>query len=154
MLFFNKTNLKMKLFLKRKFKGDKYTIGDLYIDEVLFCNTIEDKVRNLPAFCPNTPKWVKCNCKEKVYAETAIPAGTYNVILEVSSKFKKVLPQIQNVPHFLGVLIHSGNTEKDSAGCIIVGKNTVMGKVLESKVTLTALMEKLEQADSITITIE
>lgn len=144
----------MELLLKRKFKGEKYTIGDLYIDGVFFCNTIEDKVRELPATCPNTPKWIMCKCKEKVMHETAIPAGTYKVTLGESPKFKRILPIIHNVPHFLGILIHTGNTEEHSSGCIIVGQNTVKGKVLYSKVTMAALMAKLEQADKITITIK
>lgn len=143
----------MKLLLKRKFKGEKYTIGDLYIDGEFFCNTIEDKVRELPEKCPNTPKWIMCKCKEKVMHETAIPAGTYKVTLGESPKFKRILPVIHNVPHFLGILIHTGNTEEHSSGCIIVGKNTAKGKVLHSKVTMAALMEKLEKADEIEIEI-
>ena len=144
----------MELYLKRKFKGEKYTIGDLYIDGELFCNTIEDKVRELPERCPNTPKWLMCKCREKVIHETAIPAGTYKVTLDESPKFKRILPRLHNVPHFLGILIHTGNTEEHSSGCIIVGKNTVKGKVLYSKVTMAALMQRLKKADKITITIE
>ena len=144
----------MELLLKRKFKGEKYTIGDLYIDGEFFCHTIEDKVRNLPEKCPNTPKWLMCKCKEKVMHETAIPAGIYKITLGESPKFKRILPIVHNVPHFLGILIHTGNTEEHSSGCIIVGKNTVKGKVLYSKVTMAALMKRLESADKITITIE
>lgn len=144
----------MKLLLKRKYKGEKYTIGDLYIDGVFFCNTIEDPVRNLALSCPNTPKYLGCKCKEKVYAQTAISAGTYKVTLGESPRFKRTLPILHDVPHFLGVLIHTGNTEEDSAGCIIVGRNTQKGKVLHSKVTMAALMEILETAGNITITIE
>lgn len=143
----------MKLLLKRKFKGDTYTIGDLYIDGVFFCNVIEDKVRILPLFCLNTQKGLTCSCKEKVYTETAIPAGTYKVTMEYSPRFQRVFPYLHNVPHFIGILIHSGNDEKDSAGCLIVGKNTVKGKVLESKATLEKLMEILNKARSITIEI-
>jgi hypothetical protein len=144
----------MELLLKRKFKGEKYTIGDLYIDGEFFCNTIEDKVRELPKKCPDTSKWIMCKCKEKVMHETAIPTGTYKVTLGESPKFKRILPVIHNVPHFLGILIHTGSTAEDSSGCIIVGRNTVKGKVLYSKETMAALMERLEKADTITITIE
>lgn len=143
----------MKLLLKRKYKGDTYTIGDLLIDGVFFCNVIEDKVRVLPTLCPNTAKGLACTCKEKVYAQTAIPAGSYKVTMEYSPRFKRVLPYIHTVPHFIGILIHSGNDEKDSAGCLIVGNNTMKGKVLESKVTLEKLMEILNKAGSITIEI-
>ncbi|NDW10961.1 DUF5675 family protein [Dysgonomonas sp. 520] len=143
----------MKLLLKRKFKGENYTIGDLYIDGVFFCNTIEDKVRDLPAICPDTPKWQSCKCEGKVYAQTAIPAGIYKITLEKSPKFNRILPLLHNVPHFLGILIHAGNTERDSAGCIIVGKNTVKGKVLQSKDALEALMKMLENKKDISIEI-
>lgn len=112
----------MKLTLNRKFKGQTYTIGDLSIDGKFFCNTIEDAVRELPATCPDTPRGRSCTCKEKVYSKTAIPAGTYKVTLQYSPKYKKKMPYLHDVPHFLGILIHSGNTEGDSAGCIIVGK--------------------------------
>ena len=133
----------MKLTLNRKFKGQTYTIGDLSIDGKFFCNTIEDAVRELPATCPDTPRGRSCTCKEKVYAKTAIPAGTYKVTLQYSPKYK----------HFLGILIHSGNTEVDSAGCIIVGKNTVKGKVLESRTTFQKLYAILESERDITIQI-
>ena len=143
----------MKLLLKRKFKGETYTIGDLYIDGKFFCNTIEDKVRNLPKSCPNTPKGISCSCKEKVYAETAIPTGIYKVIMNVSPKFGRVLPRLLDVPHFIGILIHSGTTEKSSAGCIIVGENTVKGKVLNSKATSDKLNTILAKEKEITIEI-
>lgn len=143
----------MKLLLKRKFKGETYTIGDLYIDGKFFCNTIEDKVRELPVTCPNTPKGVSCTCKGKVYAETAIPAGIYKVIMNVSPKFGHALPRLLNVPHFIGIPIHSGTTERSSAGCIIVGENTVKGKVLNSKVTSDKLNAILAKEKEITIEI-
>lgn len=144
----------MKLLLKRKFKGETYTIGDLYVDGVFFCNVIEDKVRNLPVTCPNTSKGLSCTCKEKTYAETAIPGGTYKVTMEYSPRFKRVLPYLHNVPHFIGILIHSGNDEKDSAGCLIVGFNTVKGKVLQSRVTSDKLNTILSTQKEITIEIK
>ena len=66
---------------------------------------------------------------------------------------KKKMPYLHDVPHFLGILIHSGNTEVDSAGCIIVGKNTVKGKVLESRTTFQKLYAMLESERDITIQI-
>ena len=143
----------MKLTLKRIFKGETYTIGKLYIDGGYFCDTIEDTVRELPQTCPNTPKGVVCKCKEKVYAETAIPAGTYKVTMEYSPRFKRRFPYLHNVPHFLGILIHSGNTAEESSGCVIVGLNKVKGKVLESRVTLDALIKRIEGQKDLTITI-
>lgn len=143
----------MELLLKRKFKGGNYTIGDLYVDGRLFCNTIEDVTRPLPARCPDTSRGESCTCKEKVYAMTAIPAGTYRITFEYSPKYKRRMPYLHDVPHFLGILIHWGNTEKDSAGCIIVGKNTVKGKVLESKATFQQLYALIEKEKEITIQI-
>lgn len=143
----------MRFYIKRIFKGSSYTIGKLYIDGEFFCDTIEDVVRNLPAVCPNTPHGRDCMCKEKVYARTAIPAGTYKVTMEYSPRFKRRLPYLHDVPHFLGILIHSGNTDADSAGCIIVGRNTVKGKVLESRATLDKLISRIEDEKDITIEI-
>ena len=143
----------MKLTLNRKFRGSTYTIGDLSINGKFFCNTIEDTVRKLPAVCPNTPNGCSSTCKEKIYARTAIPAGTYKVTLQYSPKYKKKMPYLHDVPHFLGILIHSGNTEVDSAGCIIVGNNVVKGKVLESRATFQKLYSILESAADITIQI-
>lgn len=142
----------MKLLLKRKFKGT-YTIGDFYIDGVLFCNTIEDETRTLPPLCSDTMQGIGCRCKEKKYAQTAIPCGTYKVTMTYSPRFKRLLPYLHNVPHFLGILIHSGTTEGDSAGCIIVGKNSVKGKVTESRVTLDKLIAILSKEKDVTIEI-
>ena len=144
----------MKLTLKRIFQGETYTIGKLYLNGKYFCDSIEDTIRELPPTCPDTPKWIACKCQEKVMHETAIPAGTYKVTMEYSPKFKRKLPYLHNVPHFLGILIHSGNTAQSSSGCIIVGKNKVKGQVLESRVTLEALIKRIEGQKNITITIE
>lgn len=133
--------------------GPTYTIGDLYIDGVFFCNTIEDVVRQLPAVCPNTPKGRNCACPQKKYAETAIPAGTYKVTIEYSPRFKRRLPCLHDVPHFIGILIHSGNTAEDSAGCIIVGFNTVKGKVTNSRATSDKLNAILAKEKDVTIRI-
>ena len=143
----------MKLLLKRKFFGKTYTIGDLYVDDAFFCHTVEDKVHNLPATCPDTPKGHNCTCKEKVYGETAIPAGTYKVTVEYSPRFKRNLPRLHDVPHFIGILIHSGNTAKDSAGCIIVGNNTAKGTVTNSRATSDKLNRLLAGEKDITIEI-
>lgn len=143
----------MKLKLKRKYQGKTYTIGDLLIDGHFFCNTIEDVIRNLPTQCPDSLHGKSCNCTEKKYGETAIPAGIYRVTMEYSPKFKRVLPYLHDVPHFSSILIHSGNSEKDSAGCIIVGMNTMKGKVLDSRKTSDALNQILMQEKDVVIEI-
>lgn len=128
----------MKLRLERIYKANTYTIGKLYIDNIYFSDVLEDVVR---------PKGVK------VYGETAIPAGEYKVILNVSNRFKCLMPLLLNVPMFEGIRIHSGNTDKDTHGCLLVGKNTVKGKVTESKKTFEQLMQKLDGQKNITIDI-
>lgn len=143
----------MKLILKRKYLGDKYTVGDLFIDGKFFCNTIEDTVRELPATCPYTPKGQSCKCNGKVYAQTAVPAGIFKVSMEYSPRFKRKLPLLHNVPHFIGILIHSGNDETASAGCLIVGNNTIKGKVTESRTTSDKLNAILSKETQITIEI-
>ena len=135
----------MKLNLKRIFKGESYTIGRLYIDNIYFCDTVEDKCRDLSK-------------EAKVYGETAIPEGTYSVIVNISPRFKRDLPRLLDVPYFEGILIHAGNTAKDSHGCILVGENKQKGMVLNSRKYETSLVktlkESLNQGDTISITIE
>lgn len=133
----------MRLTLDRFYKGSNYTIGRLYIDGVYFCDTLEDTVRDLPE-------------EEKIYSQTAIPAGTYRITLNVvSPKYSQRksydwcggrLPRLLNVPFFDGILIHAGNTAKDSAGCILVGENKEKGKVLNSMATLKRLYSKLQSS--------
>ena len=124
----------MKLTLIRKYKKEDYTIGHLYIDGKLFCDVLEDRVREL-----NT-------LEDKVYGKTAIPEGVYQVKLTYSPRFKKILPEILNVQFFSGIRIHAGNTAEDSEGCILVGENKVKGKVINSKKTLEKLMKILKSA--------
>lgn len=128
----------MIITLRRIAFKPKYTIGKLYIDGNYVCDTIEDTDRNLDDSM--TEEEIK---KKKVYGETAIPYGTYPVRITYSNKFKKMLPLVENVKGFSGIRIHSGNTEKDSLGCIIVGKNKKVGMVLDSRVTMDKLMNIL-----------
>lgn len=143
----------MNLTLNRIFKGPDYSIGKLYIDGEYFCDTLEDPVRTLPACCPNTSEGIPCACPGKVYARTAIPAGAYKITMENSPRFKRVLPLLHDVPHFLGVLIHAGNDADDTAGCILVGSNKAKGKVLESRAASDRLNALLKKEREITITI-
>lgn len=133
----------MELLLKRRFLGERYTIGTLFIDGERFSDTLEDRVRN-----------IEKDGKGKVYGETAIPAGRYKVIVSRSPRFKRDLPRLLNVPHFEGILIHRGNTEKDTHGCILVGENKIKGKVVNSTPYEKKLVAMLKKEDSIYITIE
>lgn len=139
----------MKLTLKRLYKKNDYTIGKLYIDGEYFCDTLEDKDRGLTSTM--TKEQVK---GIKVPAKTAIPTGVYKVILNMSPRFKKILPLLVNVLGYSGVRIHSGNIHQHTEGCILVGYNTAKGQVLKSKSTMTKLMAILQKQTSITITIQ
>lgn len=135
----------MKIEVKRIFKASDYTIGELSVNNNYLCDTLEDRVR---------PEG------EKVYGETAIPAGTYTVILSYSNRFKKVMPEIQNVPNFTGVRIHCGNSSKDTEGCLLVGKwdGKTENWISDSKNSYNKLYPLLEEAfnkkENITITIK
>ena len=132
----------MKLTLKRRYLGTTYTIGSLFIDGQYFCDTLEDKVRD-------TNRNGRFDSGEtKVQNETAIPYGTYQVVVSLSPKFKRNLPRLLSVPSFDGVLIHRGNTDKDSSGCILVGENKVKGKVINSTQYEVKLVEILTAAQN------
>lgn len=123
----------MKIELTRRFIGSAYTIGTLSIDGVRFCDTLEDRVRDLAR-------------EAKIKGETAIPCGIYPVIVNVSPKFGRELPRLLDVPFFEGILIHRGNTAADSAGCILVGENREKGRVLNSTPYEVALVAKIKEA--------
>lgn len=153
----------MKLRLKRVACKTQYTIGNLYVDGSYFCDTLEDKDRGLDDGM--TAERIKA---VKVAQETAIPTGTYGVTMNVQSpRFKNktqyafckgYLPRLLNVKGFDGILIHIGNTQKDSAGCILVGENKVVGQVINSTATFKKLYGVLDTAnkkgEKISITIE
>lgn len=142
----------MELLVKRIAKRNTYTIGKLYINGEYFCDTLEDTDRNL-----SSKMSVSEISKKKIYGRTAIPTGTYTVIWNYSNKFRKMMPLLMNVPGYAGVRIHAGNTDKDTLGCILVGKNTQVGKVLESRVYTNKLYTILNKAcnnEKVTLTIQ
>lgn len=148
----------MNLKLERRWPCPDYTIGRLSVDGTYFCDTLEDTVRDL-------------RVEKKMPAQTAIPAGTYRVAMDVvSPKYSNFarypwakpyggrVPRLVGVPHFEGILIHPGNTAADTAGCILVGHNKVKGQVLESVLTFRRLMDEYLvpaelRGETITITI-
>lgn len=131
----------MFLLLKRIARKDNYTIGKLSIDGVLECDVLED-----------TDRYLTDEMREedimrlKVKARTAIPTGDYDISLTMSQRFKRVLPLLENVKGFSGIRIHSGNTSEDTEGCLLVGKNKIVGKLIDSRITFDALFTKLEKA--------
>lgn len=134
----------MELLLERKYLKAAYTIGCLWIEGTRFCDTLEDRVRDLKQ-------------EPKVPGATAIPAGRYEVIVNRSPRFGRDLPRLLDVPGFEGILIHRGNTAKDTAGCILVGENRLHGQVLNStpyELRLTSLIrEAQEKGEKTYITI-
>lgn len=153
----------MELKLKRIALRDAYTIGRLYVDNHYFSDTLEDTVRDI-----NKDGDLNDVGEGKVYGKTAIPYGRYEITMKVQSpKYsqrasyawcKGYLPRLLNVPHFEGILIHSGNDETHSSGCLLVGENKVKGKVINSMATLKRLVPILKYAsdtnEKIWITIE
>lgn len=153
----------MELVVDRKWKKEKYTISNLTIDGKWFCNVLEDKDRGLSSNMPvSTIKMLK---KASI---TAIPSGTYEITLDVvSPKYSKVpfykelcngkMPRLLDVKGFEGILIHAGNTDKDSEGCLLVGHNKVKGQVINSRDTFKSLFkllkERKQRGEKITIKI-
>ncbi|MDE3022318.1 MAG: hypothetical protein KGI54_10695 [Pseudomonadota bacterium] len=127
----------MKLLVERIEFTDKSTIGKLSIDGEFFCYTLEDVVR-----------------KEKVFGETAIPAGTYKVSITYSPHFKRELPLLANVPNYEGVRIHPGNTDADTEGCILVGSTKNVNFIGNSRTTFELLFAKLKTAQDISIELK
>ena len=136
----------MELILERIAKRKTYTIGRLSIlEEVIdeystgtaeryFCDTLEPTWRDYK------------NGAYKVKGRSAIPEGRYAVVISYSPKFKQWLPILLGVPKFEGIRIHAGNTTADTEGCILVGKNREVGKVLESRIWLHRLKQKIVEA--------
>lgn len=136
----------MELLLKRIAKQKDYTIGRLSIDGIFFCNTLE-------------PKWCDYQNGEcKVEGHSAIPEGRYPVLISYSPQFGMWLPILLWVPMFKGIRIHAGNTVEDTRGCILVGDNLQKGMLLNSRVTLYRLIEKItevkEKGEGVWITVE
>lgn len=131
----------MQVLINRKYKKETYTIGIVYIDGVRFCESMEDKDRGLHQYM-NVSEIQRL----KVYGETAIPAGKYKVTMTCSSKYKRVMPQVMNVKGFTGIRIHSGNTAKDSLGCILLGKNDKVGWISQSRDICKIFEQKLNAA--------
>lgn len=153
----------MKLLVERKWKKDKYTIGNLYIDGKWFCNTLEDTDRGLS----DTMSLAEIKALKKPTI-TAIPTGTYNVTLNVvSPKFSKYpfykainngrVPRLLNVKGFEGILLHVMDGAKGadlSEGCIGIGRNLIKGGLLQGKEYYKKLYSILQSSkDAITITI-
>jgi hypothetical protein len=128
----------LELVAFRKWYTDKSTISELYADRVFFCFTLEDKIQKDGV---------------KVAGKTAIPVGKYKVILDQSVRFKREMPHILDVKGFEGVRIHSGNTDEDTEGCLLVGFKRFENEIQESRNAFTFLMERMKAVKEITLEI-
>jgi hypothetical protein len=126
----------MQITIKRLYKTNTSTIGELFIDGIFECFTLEDVERPV-----------------KIKNETAIPKGTYKVIINQSNRFKRLLPLLLNVPNFEGIRIHSGNSNHDTEGCILVGQTRNKNYIGQSRKAFNKLFKKMQGAKDITITI-
>ena len=144
----------MKLKVERRWPKATYTIGRLYVDGLYYFNTLEDRDRGLKQ--TDHPDYIKAR---KVAGETAIPKGTYTITMNVTSpKYAGVswywnlcrgkMPRLLNVPGFDGILIHPGgnNGPLDTRGCVLVGKNTKVGKLTDSKACFQQLYKLMKAA--------
>lgn len=153
----------MTLIVARKYPKATYTIGNLYVGRDLFCNTLEDCDRGLL----KTMALSEIRGR-KIYGETAIPRGEYEVDMEtVSPKYSQIewyrklcggkMPRLKEVPGFEGVLIHPGNTAIDTLGCILVGENKKKGMILNSRACFAKLYARMlaahKRGEKITIKI-
>ena len=135
----NIDNLECNLRLERTELNNTNTIGRLFINSEFVCDTLEDVYRDLTK-------------EKKIAGETCIPYGKYKVIINQSPKYGRLMPRLLDVPHFEGILIHSGNTDKDSAGCILVGKRN-KNSLVNSRDTFNKLFNRLKQYSIINIEI-
>jgi hypothetical protein len=128
----------MLIEVKRFEFKDTHTVGKMYVDGVYECYTLEDAVRN-------------CT---KVIGKTAIPIGTYKLIIDASTRFKQDMPHILDVPDFTGVRIHAGNTSADTDGCILLGSSwTGKDFIGNSKIAYKKFFDKLKQNKTVSIAI-
>lgn len=142
----------MKLKVERKWPKATYTIGRFYIDGIRYCETLEDTDRGLKQ--TDSLAYIK---SRKVANETAIPKGTYGVAMNItspkysaSSWYWKLcqgkVPRLLNVPGWEGVLLHTGNNALQTAGCILLGKNTKVGQLTDSKATFQKIYKLMKAA--------
>ena len=140
-----KYQARMRIELVRIAFKDTYTIGKLYVDDTYFCDVLEDVDRGLKSSMTESEILEK-----KVKGQTAIPTGHYVINITYSPKYKRMMPLLLDVKGFSGIRIHSGNSSKDTEGCLLVGKNKKVGMVLESRDTYQPLFKMMEGQKEIT----
>lgn len=145
----------MKIQVKRVARKGTYTVGKVYIDGKYFCDSLEDTDRGVNQTMPFTPTggakgyWVTADNSviEKVYGKTAIPTGLYDVTTYYWEKHKCYVPMLLRVPGFTGILMHNGMTADHSEGCILLGKNNIVGRLDGDRIYTDALTARIFAAD-------
>lgn len=132
----------MELVLNRKTRSSQSTIGELLVNGTFQCYILEDYDRGLHDGM-NLSKIQST----KVYGQTAIPKGRYEVVITYSNRFKQYMPLLLNVKGFEGIRIHSGNTAADSLGCLLTGQTRGVNFVGNSRGAFKSLMAKLKAAE-------
>lgn len=131
----------MRIRLERIARKEGYTIGRVYVDGEYLCDSLEDRDRGLTDTMTET-----AIAAVKVKGRTAIPTGTYGMVMTWSPRFRKNLPLVCGVKGFEGIRVHSGNGPEDTEGCILLGRNRVAGRVLDSRVTCETFNAMVQQA--------
>jgi len=138
----------MQLVVKRQPSGPTFTHGDLFIDGQFQCHTLEDVVREQPGV--PVSQW-------KVAGKTAMPTGTYRVVIDMSTRFKRMMLHVLEVPGFEGIRVHSGNTDADTEGCLLLGMVRTATGLEQSKVAVAAVEaivgNALARGEPVTITV-
>lgn len=141
----------MEILVKEIANRVGYCISKMFLDGKYFCDVLQPQNRGLRA---DKPEQIR---KLKIYGKTKIPAGRYRLNLGIHSPrfgaldfYKRVcggkLPTLENVRGFSRILIHAGNSQHDTEGCLLVGRNTEVGRVTQSRKTFEALMQELNKA--------
>ena len=132
----------MTIRIDRKWKKAEYTISKVYINGRYFgCNALEDTDRGLLQTMQITELQ-----RRKIKGKTAIPRGYYDVRITYSPKYKRMMPLVVDVPGYSGIRIHSGNSAKDTEGCILFGKNDMVGWISDSKYWTDKICRLIETA--------
>lgn len=130
----------MEIEVIRKKFNDNCTLGELLVDGLFFCYTLEDVDRDLMQ--SDTPEYIK---KIKVNGQAAIPYGRYEVSITFSNRFHKPLPLIMAVPGFEGIRIHSGNKSTDTEGCLLVGEVMKEDEIQDSRKAFRKLFTLIQE---------
>lgn len=143
----------LRLMIDRAWKKPGYTISRFFVDGERWCEALEDTDRGLTSSMSTEEIKAK-----KIYGRTAIPSGKYRVTLTWSPKFKKNLPLVNDVKCYSGIRFHAGNTANDSAGCILLGKNSAVGMVTNStywtEQLITAVKSAVDRGEIVTLEIK